>query len=149
MSNTERTGAARHPLHQTWCSMRFRCQNPSNTDYPNYGARGVTVCDRWNQSFWNFVDDMGPRPDGHTLDRIDNNGPYSLENCRWAGRQTQANNRRSNRLVTYGGVECTLSDLARLVGKRYRTLYDRIQKLNWPVDRAINTPESEGRLSRG
>lgn len=149
MSNTERTGARKHPLHRTWCGMRSRCQNAYCLEYPDYGGRGIVVCERWSQSFWNFVDDMGPRPDGHTLDRIDNDGPYSPGNCRWAGRQLQANNRRSNRLVTYGNTECTVSDLARLVGKSYRTLYERIHKSGWSVDRAVNTPEPEGRRGRG
>jgi len=88
-----------HPLYATYNQMRSRCNNPNSVGYLNYGARGITVCDRWLNDFWAFVEDMGERPDGHTLDRIDNDGPYSPDNCRWATWDDQVLTRRSRTVL--------------------------------------------------
>ena len=84
----------RHPLYSTWCRMRQRCNNPDNEKYPNYGGRGIRICDRW-QDFRLFAADMGPKPAGrYSIERVDNDGDYEPFNCIWATPVQQAANRR-------------------------------------------------------
>ena len=132
-------GSKRHPLYKTWCDMRARCSVPRHQDYPRYGGRGIRVCERWAE-FSAFADDMfASHIPGTTLDRIDNNGPYSPENCRWATRTEQSNNRRSNHQVTYAGRTLTLAQWAREVGVSADLLRYRLSS-GWSVERSLTEP---------
>jgi hypothetical protein len=125
--------------YTVWSHMRSRCRNPSNRDYRHYGGRGITICERWDD-FANFVADMGPRPTPkHSIDRIDNDGPYAPENCRWATKAQQMGNRRITLAVDYEGDRVPVADLAKRVGLPYRVLKNRVVR-GWDLATAISTP---------
>jgi hypothetical protein len=122
-----------------WRSMLSRCLNPKVEEYPNYGGRGIQVCDRW-ASFEAFFADMGERPtDGHSLDRKDVNGNYEPGNCRWATSREQAENTRANRVLDHDGESLCLSAWARRTGIAERTIATRLD-LGWSVAEALTTP---------
>lgn len=132
------------PTYRSWQSMKQRCINPSATHYHRYGGRGITVCDRWRESFVNFLADMGERPSlAHTIDRLDNDGPYSPENCRWATRHEQT--RRGHRVLanirplTHEGETLSVAEWAERKGIRPQTLALRLRR-GWSVERALTTP---------
>lgn len=131
-------GLCHTPEYRIWNNIRRRCLDPRVPHYAEYGARGITVCDRWRESFANFYADMGAKPFASaTVERKNNNGPYSPENCVWATRREQANNTRRNRHITFHGRMQTLAQWAREVGMRPGTLQMRLDALGWTVERAL------------
>ncbi len=116
--------------------MRARCDNPQNPAYRNYGARGISYDPRW-ASFQEFLADMGERPDGLTLDRIDNSKGYEKANCRWTDRKTQMRNTRVNHWVEIGGETKCLKDWCLSAGINTATVYRRLE-LGWPVEKALS-----------
>jgi len=132
-------GHSSHPLWKTWKAMLHRCENETDPSYENYGKRGITVCDRWHD-FALFAQDMGERPDQMTLERKNNDLGYSPENCEWADRSTQLNNTRRTRHLTYNGVTQSLEQWAVQLGMSSDTLWGRIVKLKWNVDKALTSP---------
>jgi hypothetical protein len=131
------------PEYYSWASMSTRCSNPKHSSYARYGGRGIQVCERW-RTFALFLEDMGPRGEGESLDRIDNDKGYTRENCRWASREVQANNRSSNSIHEYRGERHTLAELARKYGVAYNTLHSRL-RLGWTLEAAL---EAKPRPSR-
>ncbi len=126
-------------LYWIWSDMRQRCSNSNHRQFADYGGRGVAVCERW-QTFASFAADMGERPEGLSLDRVDNLKGYGPDNCRWATRQEQNSNRRNCIIVDCGGEKVTLKEACRRLGLRYRPVVKRIQDRGWPVDLALSTP---------
>lgn len=126
--------------YRSYRSMLGRCYNPNLKEYPRYGGRGITVCDRWRESFQNFFDDMGHRPENTTLDRIDNSKSYYKENCRWAGIREQANNTRRNKYHEYKGERLTASQIARRTGFSEKVMNSRLNRENWSIEKATTQP---------
>lgn len=133
-------GAADSPEYETWCHMKRRCHNINDPSYHRYGGRGIVVCDRWRDSFSDFLADMGPRTTPtHTIERIDNDGPYSPDNCRWATRLEQAANTRKIHHLTLRGETMNLHEWARRTGINVKTITSRI-RYGWPTDKILTTP---------
>lgn len=110
-----------------WNAMRQRCKTPTNKAWKDYGGRGIRVCDRWSDDFSAFYADMGPRPSPkHSIDRIDNDGPYSPDNCRWVLRRIQQRNTSRNRFITFAGDTCTLAEWGERTGLRPDTIAWRL-----------------------
>lgn len=122
--------------YRIWSSMKSRCQNPNHRAYHHYGQRGITVDPRWEQ-FENFLSDMGPKPEGMSLDRKDNDLGYSPSNCRWATGVEQHNNTRTNRHLTIEGRTQTMAQWARERGLNYRTVKTRLNVLGWTPEEAL------------
>ena len=121
--------------------MLRRCNNPNNPAFSYYGARGIEVCARWQNSFENFFADMGQRPTPElSLERLDNDGPYSPENCTWATRQQQQRNRRGLRLLTHDGETLCIAEWSERSGIPQETFRSRITKCGWSVARALSEP---------
>lgn len=135
----ELKGCSRTPEYKVWNNLKNRCTNPNIAGYKNYGGRGITVCNEWFE-FSNFIKDMGNRPSkNHSLDRINNDGNYCKENCRWATKNEQVRNRRPNIIVEYLEEKYILKDLAKKVGLNYQLIQRRINK-GLSVEESINKP---------
>lgn len=114
----ETVGGKASTEHKIWTAMRYRCNNPSDASYENYGGRGITVCQRWDESFEAFLADIGRRPSRHhSIDRIDNDGNYEPGNVRWATETEQGQNKRNNRFVTYLGERMIVREACRRAGQ--------------------------------
>ena len=134
-------GHADKKIYMTWRSMKRRCIEPSNQQFSKYGGRGITVCDEWLDSFETFLRDMGEKPAGTSLDRINNDLGYFPANCRWATPFEQQNNKRSNRRFTVNGQTKTLAEWARELGITAEALANRISK-GWDQECALTLPKT-------
>jgi hypothetical protein len=137
-----------HPLYWLFNSMKKRCRTPTHVAYASYGGRGIKVCDRWlepnGSGFRNFVADMGERPAGTTLDRINNDGNYEPSNCRWATRKEQYSNRRTNVRLSLNGETKTITEWAKQLGHRHSGIIQKRLESGVPLEIAL----TEKRLAR-
>jgi len=150
-SRNRRHGLSDTPIHRVWSDMKYRCELPTNQAYPRYGGRGITVCERW-QTFENFLEDMGDKPPGMSIDRIDNDKGYEPSNCRWATDLEQSRNRsvcytpEQDQIIRDEYAKRTpLDDIAKLIGRPKSSICLRAKRLGvrmyrWPSSLA-NTPK--------
>lgn len=124
---------------RTWYMMMERCYNPKDVNYANYGGRGIVVCEEWRQSLRQFCLDMGERPEGMSIDRIDNDGPYSKDNCRWATAAEQRRNTRRTIRVEWEGSLWLLVDLCLELNLSYSMIRARL-RAGWPLGKAVSEP---------
>lgn len=132
-------GMSATPTYQTWSNMKKRCYNVACKDFPQYGGRGIKVCKRWRDSFQAFFYDMGERPKGLTLDRINNNGDYAPENCRWATTREQSLNTSRNVCVTIGSKTHTITQWCEILGLDKGVIFSRHHR-GWSPYKALTTP---------
>jgi hypothetical protein len=138
-SPTRTHGMSKTRLFRIWAMMRSRCEDSSLPAYERYGGRGITYDPKWG-TFEGFYEDMGRTYRSNlTIDRIDNDGNYCKENCRWATAREQANNRRNNLFVTFRGETGTLAEMARRYNVPYKIVYQRIKRYGWSIERALTT----------
>lgn len=134
--NTTHDAAYSHD-YNLWSHIRQRCENPKNTQYKNYGGRGILMCERWRNCFSTFIADMGPRPSlSHSIDRIDVNGNYEPGNCRWIKKSEQSRNTRTNKWIEIDGQRMILADWGRLSGVKPETISGRIKR-GWQPNDAV------------
>lgn len=136
----------------SWVGMRARCYNPNDPDYSRYGGRGIIVCDRWmdeNEGYLNFIKDLGDRPSkSHSVDRINCNGNYCPENCKWATAEEQSNNRGEyNHYLEHNNQRLTIGQWARLLSIPAGTIRARL-RYNWSIEDALGTPISRSYIGR-
>lgn len=121
--------------YKTWQGLRGRCNNKNSLDYPDYGGRGIKVCERWDD-FNNFLSDMGNAPKGFSIDRIDVNGNYEPSNCRWADAKTQARNKTNSRFISVDGIVKTMAEWAEISGTSRNNIHKRIMR-GWSNEQAV------------
>lgn len=136
-----KVGGRATPTYRTWQQMKARCLNPTVAHFPRYGGRGIRVCDRWMR-FENFLSDMGERPAGTELDRINNDGHYEPGNCRWLTHKQNARNRSDNRMLVVGGRSMTLAEWAEETGLSKATLAGRL-RLGWSADEVVGAAKRQ------
>ena len=129
-------GMCGKPVYKSWHMMLQRCTNKNNAAYKSYGARGISVCEEW-RDFTKFLADMGNPDKGMTIDRIDVNGNYCKENCKWSTMKEQSNNRRTNVFITYKGEKKTLAEWADFTNLGKACLSNRLNS-GWTIERALN-----------
>lgn len=135
------------PTYNSWCSMKQRCNYKKNISYPWYGGRGISVCERW-QVFENFLADMGERPKGHQLDRINGDGNYEPENCRWVSPIENSRNRKANAFINIKGEVKTISEWSEISGIKQTTISERLRR-GWDNYNAIfREADAAKRLSK-
>jgi hypothetical protein len=133
-------GGERGLTYRTWMTMRARCLNENASDYERYGGRGIRICEQWNE-FATFLQDMGERPSSkHSIDRIDPNGDYTPDNCRWATMKQQGRNRRNNRMLTFNGETLCLAEWAERIGTSLPALKSRLDVCKYTVEEALTLP---------
>lgn len=132
--------------YSIWKAMKKRCSNPSSADYVYYGGKGIKVCDRWVKSYQSFLDDMGecPSPD-MTIDRIDPGKDYAPDNCRWASRQKQSENRSTTKIINYQGEAMSICSFAKRIGKNSTTVWRNIVLQGLTPDQVADRPNGIGK----
>lgn len=144
--NNKTHGMTKSPEYSAWQHMIARCERPSDSRYHCYGARGISVCERWRGrgGFQNFIRDMGRRPGPkYSIDRVNNNGNYEPANCRWSTIVEQANNKSKNIIITYNDEEKTLGEWVRELGLGYKNIWERMNRFGWSFEKAIKTEKRE------
>lgn len=147
VSETKTThGRTASPIYQVWSNMRRRCNDPNNPAYANYGGRGITVCERWNSSFENFLYDVGEPPNPKdTIDRIDNSKGYEPGNVKWSTRQEQNQNKRNVIFYTMNGKTKTIAEWAEQYGIKHPTLHRRLTVNKMSLEDAVKLPNQRGK----
>lgn len=133
-------GLSYSKIYQVWNSMKQRCYDPKDVQFKDYGGRGITVCERWLNSVTDFFADMGEPPSGKSIDRINNNGNYEPNNCRWATHKEQQRNRRNNVVVTVSGKTGCLVELAEHFNIPINTVIQRKRILGWSWEDSFLRP---------
>jgi hypothetical protein len=141
-------GQWKAPEYSAWMAMVHRCTNPKRSDYQNYGGRGIRIAAEWlgPDGYLRFVEHVGPRPSGTSIDRIDVNGNYESGNVRWATRSEQQRNTRRSRWLTLDGETKTLAEWCERTGLGHRTIMLRLKR-GWSVEKALRTPSQRALLA--